>query len=207
MSINKPKTLCKRPYFSYNKWVFMVITSYGFTSYKLQSGETVVAIDPPAKGARFEAAAALFTNPESTRETSISGSPHIFATPGEYEVSDIGFVGFSANGVTPFLIEWEGMRLLHLGALGKMVLSEDSLDRIGTVDILFVSASAPEAQKLLARIDPRVVIPMETDGAKKGAVETFIKEVGEKPERMDKLTIKAKGLPQEGQRLVVLTNA
>jgi len=182
----------------------MVITSYGFTSFKLQSGDTVVAIDPPEKGARFEAKVALFTNPKSSRTSSLAGEPHIFATPGEYEVSDIEFVGFEVSGTTPFLIEWEGMRLLHLGALGKISLAEEMLDRIGTIDILFVSAAGTEAQKLVAQIDPRIVVPMETEDAKRNAVESFVKELGEKPERMDKLTIKAKGLPAEGQRLVIL---
>src|SRR3989344_4191029 len=132
----------------------MIITSYGLTSFKLQSGDMVVAIDPPEKGARFEAAVALFTDPKATRATALAGTPHIFATPGEYEVSDIEFVGFDVSGTIPFLIEWEGMRLLHLGSLGKMALEESAFDRLGTIDILFISVSGAETQQLVTRIDP-----------------------------------------------------
>jgi len=187
----------------------MIISSYGLTSFKLQSGDTVVAIDPLSKGSgtqapRFEARVALFTDPAASRDISLSGSPHIFASPGEYEVSDITFTGFETQGTTPFLIEWEGMRILHLGSVGKLALIESALDNFGTVDILFITANNSEAHKIVAQIDPRIIVPMETADAKKGALESFIKEIGEKPERMNKLTIKARGLPTDGQRLVVL---
>lgn len=184
----------------------MIISSYGFTAFKLQSGDIVVAIDPPAKGARFETKVALFTDPKAPLDTSLAGSPHIFAVPGEYEVSDIAFRGFPAGDATPFLIEWESMHILHLGAVSKIAAIEEMLDEIGTIDILFVVAGNSDAQKIVSQIDPRIIIPMETENTKKNALELFAKELGEKPERMDKLTIKAKALPAEGQRLIILND-
>ena len=55
----------------------------------------------------------------------------------------------------------------------------------------------------MANIDPRIVVAIGDESAKK-SLDTFVKEMGEKPEKLNKLTIKKKGLPTEGQRLIVL---
>jgi L-ascorbate metabolism protein UlaG (beta-lactamase superfamily) len=189
----------------------MIISYYGLACFKIQSGETVLATDPYGKGTnftppRFEAGVIVYTDPHAKQDSLISGDPFIFSTPGEYETKNISFTGFQTPSAIPFFIEWEGMRLLHLGELGDPDELETLLDHIGTIDILFIStASAPnKLQKIVTQIDPRIVIPMQTTNAKKGSLELFLKEVGEKPEKLDKLTIKQKGLPVEGQRLVVL---
>ena len=189
----------------------MIITYYGLSCFKLQSGELAVAIDPFTKmhdlqTPRFEAIAVLFTNPKANTDTSIAGNPLIFATPGEYETKDISFVGFDAPEGTPFFIEWEGIRLLHLGAVTKRESIENILKYSTSIDILFISSegSSSDTQKILSDIDPRIIIPMQTAEAKKFSFDSFSKEIGERGEKSDKLTIKKKGLPTEGRRLVML---
>lgn len=192
----------------------MVVSYYGLSCLKLQSGDAVIVADPFGKGAefpapRFEARVVFFTDPAAKKDISIAGDPRVFAIPGEYEAGDVSFVGFNAGGVTPFLVEWEGIRSLFLGNLDDVDIADTIIDFAGTVDILYlVPSGSPSAlQKIVSNIDPRIIIPLMGDEMKKSAFDSFIKELGEKPEKMDKLTIKKKGLPAEGQRVIVLERA
>ncbi|MEK7649656.1 MAG: MBL fold metallo-hydrolase [Patescibacteria group bacterium] len=192
----------------------MVISYYGLSCLKLQSGDAVIVADPFGKGAefpapRFEARVVFFTDPEAKKDISIAGDPRIFAFPGEYEAGDISFVGFGTPGVTPFLVEWEGIRSLFLGNLSDVDVADTIIDFAGTVDILYLvpSGSSSALQKIVANIDPRIIVPLMGEDMKKSAFDAFIKELGEKPEKMDKLTIKKKGLPQDGQRIIILERA
>jgi len=186
----------------------MVVTYYGFSCFKLQSGDTVVAVDPFGKGKdlpapRFEAQVVVFSDPNAKKDISIAGSPLLFSTPGEYESRDISFLGVGTPEGTAFYIEWEGMKLLHLGSIASKAAAEPVINTFTAVDILFVSTEV-DAEKIIPQIDPRIIVPFQAEGAKKNSLDAFIKEVGEKAEKLDKLTVKAKGLPTEGQRLVVL---
>ncbi|KKU53053.1 MAG: hypothetical protein A3F26_02135 [Candidatus Ryanbacteria bacterium RIFCSPHIGHO2_12_FULL_47_12b] len=184
----------------------MVITNYGSSCLKLQSGENVLAIDPPPKGGpRFEAAVVLFTNPTGTHAHSLGGNPIEFSTPGEYETREISCTGFEGTDVTPFLIEWEGLRLFYLGAASHKETLKTVLDRVDGADILFLSPenNLPEVQKAVSTIDPRIVV-IVADPRLKKSTDSFMRDMGEKPEVVTKLTIKKRMLPMEGQRLVVL---
>ncbi|MEK7642924.1 MAG: MBL fold metallo-hydrolase [Patescibacteria group bacterium] len=188
----------------------MVISYYGITCFKLQAGETVLAIDPYGKNSgltppRFEAHAVLLSGKKSSQDFSITGDPLVCASPGEFETKDIVITGLDTPEGTAFYIEWEGLRMLHLGTIKNVSSVESILEHIDTIDILFAPAdgSSSDMQKIISSIDPRIIIPMQGEG-KKGAIDTLVKEIGEKPEKLDKLTIKKKGLPAEGQRLIVL---
>jgi L-ascorbate metabolism protein UlaG (beta-lactamase superfamily) len=67
---------------------------------------------------------------------------------------------------TIFVIEVDGLRIVHLGDLGH-VLSDDQVKRIGPVDILLIpgggvyTLNGADAQKVVAQLKPRLyVIPM-----------------------------------------------
>ena len=187
----------------------MVLTYYGLSCFKVQVADIVLAIDPFGKGKefsapRFEAAAIVLTDPNADKQFSITGEPLIFATPGEYETKDITLVGFDTPECTPFFIDWEGIKLLHLGQLQKKESLEHVLEAVDVIDILFISTSTTpaETQKIISSIDPRIIIPMQLE--KKSSIESFVKELGEKPERLEKFTIKQKGLPAEGRKIIVL---
>lgn len=189
----------------------MILTYYGLTCFKVQSGNDVLAIDPFGKGAefsapRFEAHIVTLSDPRHTQDFSITGTPLVLGTPGEYEVRGISIIGFNTEESTSFLIEWEGLRLLHCGTTTKKTALSSLMENIETVDILCISAGGnpTEIQKIIADIDPRIIIPMHAPGAKKSSVDALVKEIGEKPEHLDKFTIKKKGLPIDGQRLIIL---
>ncbi len=192
----------------------MVVSYYGLSCIKLQSGDAVIVADPFGKGApfpapRFEARVVFFTNPEAKKDISIAGDPRVFAIPGEYEAGDVSFVGFHAGGTTPFLVEWEGIKSLFLGNLTDIDIADIIIDFAGTVDILYLvpSGTSSVLKKIVENIDPRIIIPLMGDDIEKSTFDRFVKELGEKPETMDKLTIKKKGLPAEGQRVIILERA
>ncbi|MDA1335173.1 MAG: MBL fold metallo-hydrolase [bacterium] len=190
----------------------MVISYYGYTCFKLQSGDTAIAIDPYGKGSgltppRFEAKVALFTDPKESNNISLTGDPHIFSTPGEYEVGGNMFTGIQGKDANPFYIEFEGIKMLHLGSKTNKEVLDLLPNFVEVVDILFVPAGSPEADlnKIIGQIDPRIIIPMQPADAKKNALETLVKELGKKSEKLDKLSIKEKDLQQDGQRLITLS--
>ena len=179
----------------------------------------VLVIDPFSKESgltppRGEAQLVLSTNtnPEHSNVNALGGSPFVISTPGEFEVQGIFIQGIptEANGTqnTCYLIEWEDIKICHLGNIAKASLTEEVKEAIGTPDILFVpiggagALDAEEATSVTSQIEPRVVIPMRyhVQGLKTKLEEPklFIKEVGDensKPE--EKFVFKKKDLPQE----------
>ena len=66
---------------------------------------------------------------------------------------------------TVFLIEADGLRLVHLGDLGH-TLTEEEKDKLGRVDILltpvggYFTVGPEEAWSVVELLDPKIVIPM-----------------------------------------------
>lgn len=157
---------------------------------------------------------------------SIKETKKVISGPGEYEISGVSITGVSSfhdnkKGAlrgknTIFMIEMDGIKSVHLGDLGH-VLSDNTLELIGEVDILMVPVGGVytigprEASQVVRDIEPCIVIPMhykvqglneETFGKLQG-VEEFLKEVGLEVERMDKLSVKKEDLVEE-KRAVIL---
>jgi L-ascorbate metabolism protein UlaG (beta-lactamase superfamily) len=149
--------------------------------------------------------------------------PMVFDRPGEYEVKNAFITGIGAyhdkkegaerGKSTMFLIDLDGVKVLHLGDLGT-ALSDQQLEKIGEVDVLLVpiggkyTINATEAAEVVRQIEPRIVIPMhyktpelkiEIDGLDK-----FKKEMGNKFETLDKLKVSKKDLPQDEVKVVIL---
>lgn len=164
-------------------------------------------------------------HPDHNNKKSIGGSPFIIQGPGEYETKEIFVQGIpswhdSVNGTerggnTIYAIEAEEMRLCHLGDLGQKELTEGQLEQIGEVDVLMIpvggifTINASDAVKIIAQIEPRIVIPMHYSipglKVKIDGVEKFLKEMGIKSiEPQPKLLIKKKDLPQEETKVMVL---
>ena len=67
---------------------------------------------------------------------------------------------------TIYTIETEDLKLCHLGDLGQKELTADQLEKIGEVDILMIpvggiyTISSKEAPKIMAQIEPKIIIPM-----------------------------------------------
>ncbi|MDO8664443.1 MAG: MBL fold metallo-hydrolase [Candidatus Liptonbacteria bacterium] len=216
----------------------MVITYYGLSCFKIQSGDTVLAIDPYSKESglvppRFEAHAVLSThdhdnhnNIEALASKEEDEGAFKITGPGEYEVRGItvrGIASFhdSKGGKvkgknTIYVIEMEGMRLVHMGDYGEKELRSEVQEALGTPDILFIpvggeaggTIDAEDAAKLLNQVEPRIIIPMHYKIVglkdKLDGVEVFMKEMGEKAEPEEKFTIKKKDLPSAEQSKIVI---
>jgi L-ascorbate metabolism protein UlaG (beta-lactamase superfamily) len=206
----------------------MQISYFGLTSFKITSKDNTLISDPFDKSTGLtppRGGADLITLAEADNETysytqSITGEPFMIDGPGEYDVKDHTITGIpikqpDGNYVTAYLIVAEGIRILNLAHIKKLSLSEEELEDLGDVDVLFVPVGGnsvmdfDEAAKAVNFIEPLIVIPThyKTPGLKVEAEseEKFLKEMGNKFEKMDKLTLKKKDLvPTENSKVIVL---
>ena len=155
----------------------------------------------------------------------VSGQPFVASSPGEYDIKGIFIQGIPAfhdnvqgkerGRTTIYTIEAEEIKLCHLGDLGQKELTAEQLDKIGDVDILmlpiggFFTIDAQEAVKIMAQIEPKIIIPMHYRipnlNIKLDGLDKFLKIVGvKKNEPLSKFSIKAKDLPKEEVKIIVL---
>ena len=200
----------------------MHIQWLGQTCVKLQTKnldkDVVVLLDGyrPEKGdfpRSFTPQVALYSRGQTDAAT-LSQNPFVLDTLGECETKGVMIYAIpGSDGNIIYKLNAEGMNILHLGRQ-KTKLENDTVEKIGTVDILLLPVGdgeymSPEnAAALVTTLEPRIVIPIghqcDTDSKAK-PVSEFIKELGLKPEATDKkFIIKAKDLPQEETKLYVL---
>ena len=143
--------------------------------------------------------------------------PFVVRGAGEYEVDGTMIQGFPSKGYEDkinsiYYFEFDGMKILFLGAMYLPDLSIETKQEIGDVDILFVPIGgktvldAAAAHKIAVSFGPRMIIPMDygTD-QESGALKDFLKERGaDKVTPVDKLTIKSKDLAGKDQDVVVI---
>ena len=182
----------------------------------------MLAIDPYTKEAgltppRFQTDIVLSTRNNSlcNNTDALAGSPFVITSPGEYEIKGISIEGIAASEHTIYVIEWEGMRLCHLGALDEKQLPDATRERISTPDILFVpigggnALDAEEAVHVINLIEPRIAIPMYYafpgfSTLPLHTVDAFLKEIGSSSMAEEKLSLKKKDVPQEEMKIAVL---
>lgn len=210
----------------------MVITWYGQSCFKIQSGETVVFTDPfdkeigltPPRG-QANLITISHQHHDHNNCEALNGEPLIIEGPGEYETKGVEIRGvFSFHddkegkerGVnTIYVIEIEGIKICHLGDLGQSKLTAEQIEHIDGVDILMIpvggtyTIDGETAVEIINQIEPRIVIPMHYKipglAYKIDGVDVFLKEMGEaKKEAVDKLTLKKKDLPEEETQVVVM---
>lgn len=185
--------------------------------------------DPKMVGFPFPKVSAdivLVTHPHHDHDNVAAvGGPFVISGPGEYEVKGIKVDGLSSyhddkKGTergrnTLYLVRTEGLSLLHCGDLGHP-LPEEQLEHLGEVHILLVPVGGfytlgPEAAaKLVAQVEPKIVIPMHYRTEKHGAgfkeltgVDDFLKEMGGTPRYEKVLKVKRESLPEELQIVVL----
>ena len=155
----------------------------------------------------------------------VPDQPFILKGPGEYDIKGVfiqGVFGYHDNdqgaqrgSITIYTIETEGMRLCHLSDLGQKELTPDQLDKIGDIDILMIpvggtyTINAEEAAKVMAQIEPRIIIPMHYRipklKIKLDDIDKFLKTLGiKKPEPLPKLSIRKKDILTEEAKIIVL---
>lgn len=215
----------------------MNITWYGQSCFQISSTQgknnhVSIVIDPfdentGLRPPRLQADVLLVTHDHHDHNNvkAVSGQPLVITGPGEYEIKGAfiqGILGFHDNSqgtqrgnVTIYTIETEEMRICHLADLGQKELSSDQLDKIGDVDILMIPAGgvytieAAEAVKIIAQIEPKIIIPMHYKipklKIKLDAIDKFLKAMGiRKIEPLPKFSIKKKDISPEETKIIVL---
>jgi L-ascorbate metabolism protein UlaG (beta-lactamase superfamily) len=212
----------------------MTITWLGQSCFKIQSGDVTLVTDPYSAEVGFKlprlTADIVTVSHDHFDHNNIdgvsgeNGAPFIISSPGEFEVKGVFVYGNSfwhdksegkeRGSSIAYCIETEGISLAHLGDLGH-TLNEEQIEKLNGIDILFVpvggkyTLGASEAVEIINELEPRLVIPMhyKIPGLKSDVetVDKFLKEMGaSKAERLPKLKISKKDLPQEETRVVVL---
>ncbi|MFH1694792.1 MAG: MBL fold metallo-hydrolase [Patescibacteria group bacterium] len=183
----------------------MVISLLGPSGIKCQVADFSLLIDPPdkKKGNLVLETRTELNKKDFPEESVISGA-------GEYEVSGIRIKGINLKDEgseilkTAYAIRFDDIRLGALNGLQK-TLSQDALDKLGEIDILFIDIESSALDKkevtaLIKKIEPNILIAMTDKGAKQ-----LIEEFGQKTNKEEKLTIKAKDInKEEGVKVVWL---
>ncbi len=189
----------------------MVINYLGGGSFKLQSGETSMLVNP--ENNRYKADVTLRTLSPATLPFRGADAPEqndIFF-PGEYEIKEIEIKGIPVpeeSGEkfikTVYVVTWEEITFALLGHLSKFP-SPDLMEKLGEPDVLILPVGgghfleAALAAKLARQLEPVFVIPTFY----KTPAE-FAKEMGQKAESQEKLVFKKKDLVKGNPKLVVL---
>lgn len=192
----------------------MQIQYLGLSCFRITTKDAVVFFDPYGKESGFpqpRGNADIVILSEAKNElysgtSSLSGEPFIIDSPGEYDKKGVTIAGLPIkhqNGfINVWLLESEGIKILNLSHINNFSLSEDELSSLGTIDILLVPVGgegvleASQAAKITNQIEPAVSIPSHfaTPGCKVklDGPESYLKELGNKYEKMEKLLAKKK---------------
>ena len=208
----------------------MEITWLGHSCFRMRGREGIVVTDPFSKEAGYDwsrprADIVTISHPHDNHNQPqrVAGDPKVISGPGEYEISNIFVTGIgsyhdnkkgsdrAAN--TIYLIEFEDLKVCHLGDLGH-VPSEAQAEALSGLDVLLVpvggvtTINAAQAAEVVSLLEPRIVIPMhyktKAFAGKLEGVEKFFKEMGLKDvEEQDSLKLN-KSASQEETHVVVL---
>lgn len=213
----------------------MHISWFGLSSFKITSKDVAVFTDPFGKAAgptppRGGGDMIVCSNPSSelyNNYSSISGSPFVIQSPGEYDIKGIFVRGIPAaaaknsgekkpeiNRQAIYLLTIEGMNVGFLGAFPQKNLTDNQIEELNNIDVLLVPVGgnmvcdAKVAVEIINELEPKIVIPMHyktsSINVKLDPLDRFTKEMGSKGEAIEKLLVKKTDLEEEKTRLVIL---
>jgi L-ascorbate metabolism protein UlaG (beta-lactamase superfamily) len=210
----------------------MIINYYGISCFKIQAGETTIAIDPPSKKSglktpRFQPDIALTSHnhprhnganelPEKTN------APPIFLIngPGEYEIKGVRINGIKSfhdatsgekyGTNTIYTIEIEKIKICHMGDFGEKNLQAQTKEKMGEIDILLIPVGGEtvidslKSAEITKSIAPNIIIPMHYENTK--ILQKFLSEFKKEPLKpIEKLAIKKRDISEdEKMKIVVL---
>jgi len=203
---------------------------YGANCVVLSSKQTRVVVDDNlaalgAKSVTREGDICLFTGEHGD----VAGTPKlVLDMPGEYEASNVSIFGLQARAhmdeegkrsATLFKVTWGETRVLFAGHVFPK-LSDDELEAIGIVDVMFVpvggngyTLDATGALQVIKAVEPKIVIPTHYNDKSlkfevpQAELEDALKTMGMEPkERVAKFQFKPAEVTDTTQ-LVVLEKA
>jgi len=153
----------------------------GFSSLKLKAD--IVTVSHKAPGHDYLAA--------------VKGDPYQITGPGEFEVGGVFITGVQTNGHskknvdeprnTLYLIDYNGVNVLHLGAMNR-VPTQTEVEDLGPVNVALVpigggtGLNAAKAAEVISMLEPNIVIPMHYAAPKStiklDTLGRFLKEMG-----------------------------
>jgi L-ascorbate metabolism protein UlaG (beta-lactamase superfamily) len=167
----------------------MKITYRGHSTFVLESGQTTVLIDPfdeqvgyPMDPVRAGFVLVSHEHGDHNNVALAEGRPRVIRglVEGKWRTIKETVDGIAISSVptyhdntrgtqrgrnTVFIVEAEGLRVVHLGDLGHP-LDDEALKAIGRPDVLMVpvgghfTVDSSQAQAIVARLRPGIVIPM-----------------------------------------------
>ena len=174
----------------------MDITWHGYSCFTVKTANASVVINPynDQKGLKLpklKADIAVVTGAVSGHNflAGLWGEPYVIDCPGEYEVKEVAVTSMPIPEGKGFFFNLigDGLKLCFIEKAGAE-LNDELIDKIGEVDILFVSVgggdamTAATAHKVIEKIEPRAVVPMyyAVEGATDtlAGLEEFMKEAG-----------------------------
>jgi len=178
----------------------------------IQNQEVELVVDPQDIEKELKSAKSadvfLLSDKNGSVKIPAKSASFIINTPGEYDTK--GFFVMGLHGIVDavtYIVESEGIRVCHLPGV-KKELTDEQLETISDVDILLADIGNNDdsneiAAKVINQIEPRIVIPIGYDPAKKQ--KTFLEEMGASGnEPQNKFSVKKKDLPQEETEVVIL---
>lgn len=211
----------------------MEITFLGHSSFRIKGQNATLVTDPYDDSVGFKLPklkADIVTisheHNDHNKYNKVADVKKVVAGPGEYEIMEVSIVGIASfhddkkgnlrGGNTIYVIEVDGVRIVHLGDLGHK-LSEKVLEKMGEVDVLMIPVGGEytvgpvRAAEVVRDIEPKIVIPMHYQMpelnpkvfAKLSSAEPFLERIGLPVERADKLSVKKENIGEE-QKVVLL---
>lgn len=209
----------------------MIITYYGKQFFKIQQGNTTIAINPlskenslKTKPAKFGADVTLcsmrhpdyngFENTEYNDQI-----PFRIQGPGSYEIDGNLFVGYGEQAKhnssdyinTVYFFTIDGISFCFLGDLAHENIKQKTKEHIESVDVIFVPIGGDEtldpvqASKIIKNFSPKVIIPMDYGkDREKGMLEAFLKEMSSDTKAVGKYVFKKNDLETLTGHVIVL---
>ncbi len=188
----------------------MVVNYFGNGAYRLQSGETSILLD--STNNRLKADVTLKTLVDAKDPLAEDGDGASIAFPGEYEIKGIEVLGFPVTAEstdsfikTAYAVLWEDMKFVFLGHLSKP-LDATLMEELAEPDVLILPVGGghflePEvAAKIVKQLEAKIVIPSFYKSA-----DEFVKALGKKAEKMEKLVFKQKDIASDKGRPIILS--